>query len=779
MTEPDTTQLVDYVAGRLSWDDHETVELWLDGHSEAEVQRILEKASQGIPIARPVMPTATVDNAQGEDFHGRVFPYFTPDTPQNRYHSTGHLGAGGMGVVELASDNLLHREVAVKRSRARRIDESVHSFKERQRLFQREAEIVGSLEHPAIVPIHEIGHDMHGNPTMIMKRLRGIDFEKWCVAQTQDGKNLDLAEGARTVLRVAEALAYAHAHGVVHRDLKVDNIIVGDHGEVTVIDWGLAVRCDTPEERAEKALASGPQTGVYGTPTWMAPEQALAGPADPRMDVWALGGILLFLFIGEDPRSDVEEKTIVTAADIALPISMTSERLNGIPEGLKAVIKRCLSEDPQLRYADGNEVAEELRSWLHRGITKAQQPGVHLRAIALIRRFPMMSAIALTMFFSACGAFIVESIHHQNHRRQVIGLAEDLLLRTELGNITSVLSAHQQLDALEQRYGSYPAFTEAEKQLSSAHEVLRLHQNLAETALQLDILDQNFKETGPWANEIAERNSVMQNADIDWQDGVPAVEKLKKHPLSDRLLVNLAHLQIATLVHDKDHREHDHNDHENLNEFLSTAAMDQAWSALGVLFDDVTISAHEVVLLKGDGEPVSDALLEDCLQDDGVGNLILAVCAPNARLTSYAHNRILLEPDAFWPRVVLARRAIVQDDLQGARLHALVALGREGSSIWPQLSLAYIELFSGNLIDAQSWVSRVLSAHPEHIETRLLRAAILLQSGKRDQAQKEIDKIAAWHHFHLHAKSGGGHPMDMTIQMLRSQSVRLTPQEEN
>jgi eukaryotic-like serine/threonine-protein kinase len=198
--------------------------------------------------------------------HGLLGP---PDLSGTRYQLASVLGRGGMAVVYLARDTTLDREVALKVLDWKADDSSA------ERLAQ-EARILASLEHPGIVPVHDFGQLADGRMFYAMKRVRGERLDQWVSGR-------ELHERLSAFLRVCDAVAFAHAHGVVHRDLKPANVMVGEFGEVLVLDWGIArVR--------GQSEASGV---VAGTPDYMAPEQARGDRSvDERADVFALGTML-------------------------------------------------------------------------------------------------------------------------------------------------------------------------------------------------------------------------------------------------------------------------------------------------------------------------------------------------------------------------------------------------------------------------------------------------------------------------------------------------------
>jgi eukaryotic-like serine/threonine-protein kinase len=222
-----------------------------------------------------------------------------------RYAEVGFLGQGGMGEVRLCLDMRMEREVAVKR-----IDEGRRSLAQRER-FLREARIQAQLDHPAIVPVYDIGMDDDGLEYFTMKRAVGLTLEEILDAM----RRRDPAYTSRYTLavrlgifrQVLQAIEYAHSRGIVHRDLKPANVIVGELGETYVLDWGIAkvTRQDGQALRA-RAFHTGGGTAL-GTPGYLAPEQSFDAEAvDGRADVYALGSIL-FELLTLDPLHEGEE----------------------------------------------------------------------------------------------------------------------------------------------------------------------------------------------------------------------------------------------------------------------------------------------------------------------------------------------------------------------------------------------------------------------------------------------------------------------------------------
>ena len=239
-----------------------------------------------------------------------------------RYKVIGEIGRGGMGEVVVARDEQLGREVAIKRLRAR--EPSDHELAR----FSREARIQARLDHPAIVPVHEVGRDREGLPFFVMKRVAGTTLRELIVNARHPRHRL-----LRAFVDVCLAIEYAHVHGVIHRDIKPDNIVLGDFGDVYVLDWGVAKVVGESDEVADLRGDNAAETlvgAVVGTPGYMSPEQAMdSANVDARTDVYALGCVLANILardpdpppeldaLGVRARAEYREERIQTARELA------------------------------------------------------------------------------------------------------------------------------------------------------------------------------------------------------------------------------------------------------------------------------------------------------------------------------------------------------------------------------------------------------------------------------------------------------------------------------
>jgi eukaryotic-like serine/threonine-protein kinase len=286
-----------------------------------------------------------------------------------RYVERTPIGRGGLGEVVEAFDLDLRRVVALKRLRPDRSGPA-----DLARLLA-EAQITAQLEHPNIPPVHTVGVDDEGRAYFTMTRIRGIslsDFIRRAHAGPEPWQTVGLGLMLRIFLRVAYALAAAHARGVIHRDVKPDNIMVGDFGEVRLMDWGIAKvlargarnsEPPTPPIDPGTTLADSVVGAVIGTPGYMAPEQA-AGAAhlDERADVYALGATLYEMLSGQPPiQADSQlEKLRHTVDGTIVPL----DEFPWVPTPLCALVSRALATDREDRYPSALALIADVESFL-------------------------------------------------------------------------------------------------------------------------------------------------------------------------------------------------------------------------------------------------------------------------------------------------------------------------------------------------------------------------------------------------------------------------------
>ena len=334
--------------------------------------------------------------------------------PAERFVRTGELGRGGLGRVDLAQEVRLQREVAVKVLLPAADAERVAEFVE-------EAQISGQLEHPNIVPVHELGFDPGGLPYLVMKRVQGVTLAD-IVAKRRKRRGISRLEELQRdhilehFLKVCDAMSYVHARGVIHRDLKPANVMVGAFGEVLVMDWGLArpigepqsgraVRTDRRGDNARDLTLDGT---VVGTPAYMPPEQAdgRQDEMDARADIFALGGILYSLLTGETPYAgrDVNEVLVKAARhQLVSPARRTPHA--GIPRELDAIVMKAMAAEREDRYGSVGELRDDIDALVSSRPVSACAPRLHERLVKWARRHPAASlAIGLCVLFVALAA---------------------------------------------------------------------------------------------------------------------------------------------------------------------------------------------------------------------------------------------------------------------------------------------------------------------------------------------------------------------------------------
>ena len=277
-----------------------------------------------------------------------------------RYKLARRIGKGGMGEVMAARDVQISRDVAIKRMRAANPSE-----KAIQR-FLREAMVQGRLEHPAIVPVHDIGRDADGLPYFVMKKLAGTSLAKIL----EDRDRIPLQKVLRAFADVCLAVEFAHVRGIVHRDLKPDNIMLGDYGETYVLDWGVAKIIG--EEDGEFADIGSSSSGEHatrvgtaiGTPGYMAPEQVRGhGDIDGRADVYTLGCLLFEILAGEPlhPRGQAGMQHALDAGD-SRPSTRAPKR--EVPPELDALCAQATAAKREDRVQTAREIADRIERFL-------------------------------------------------------------------------------------------------------------------------------------------------------------------------------------------------------------------------------------------------------------------------------------------------------------------------------------------------------------------------------------------------------------------------------
>jgi serine/threonine-protein kinase len=281
----------------------------------------------------------------------------------SRYVRRGVVAQGGMGVVLRVWDRLLRRAVAMKVQPTRGPGATPEAIAR----FLREGQVAAQLQHPGVIAVHDLGIDERGRLYFTMPLVEGRDLRALFDRARGEHADDSLDAALRALVQVCEVVAFAHSRGVIHGDLKPTNVLVGRHGDVHVVDWGLAT------------LAPGGATDgvVAGTPTYMAPE-VVEGRASVRSDVYALGAMLYRLLAGRGPyaprrgREDARKTLELLKRGPATPVSRLAP---DAPPELVAICERAMSRDPADRHASADALAAELRAWLGSRVADGRHGG--------------------------------------------------------------------------------------------------------------------------------------------------------------------------------------------------------------------------------------------------------------------------------------------------------------------------------------------------------------------------------------------------------------------
>jgi eukaryotic-like serine/threonine-protein kinase len=272
----------------------------------------------------------------------------------SKFEQRASLGEGGMGLVYEGYERVLRRNVAVKC-----IHPTLALDQVSRNRFIEEARVTAQLDHPSVVPVHELAVDEQGTPYFTMKVVRGVTFDRYLADPKRPIGSVErITDALEVILKLCDVLSFAHSKNVLHLDIKPENVMVGDFGEVYLMDWGLA---PTAEQQAK---ARPDERLIIGTTTYMSPEQALADVLDQRADVFGLGALLYYVVCGFAPYDsyDGSQDPLIRAErrDFIPP-----HRVSGVrcPETLARIILKALAPR-EVRY----QTITDLRAHVHRFI---------------------------------------------------------------------------------------------------------------------------------------------------------------------------------------------------------------------------------------------------------------------------------------------------------------------------------------------------------------------------------------------------------------------------
>ncbi|MCA8917985.1 MAG: tetratricopeptide repeat protein [Planctomycetes bacterium] len=469
-----------------------------------------------------------------------------------KYEPERELGRGGMGVVLSVRDNDLRREVAMKVVRSDRAKRGSAAGDVALRRFIEEAQITGQLEHPNIVPVHELGADAQGRIYFTMKLVRGKPLSV-IIRELRRGDATTEAEYSldrllQIFMKVCDALSFAHAHNVVHRDLKPENIMIGRFGEVMVMDWGLARLLDQPEHGFDNAVnsietdshmrkvedsAAGASSvpsalsmegTVAGTPAYMAPEQALGeiSRIDQQTDVFALGAILYEILVLRPPYTAKGGTNVIEQAargELTDPFERVAgdeqlrERLVRLPGGkippeLAAVAMHALAKRKEDRYATVRSMKDDVENYIAGRPVSVHSDFITVRMAKWVRRHPTLSmssgAAALVLLLATASIMFIVA----QARQEAIKQQEQLVATSQQAEQEAEKRAKAESDlkqaaiareaALEKRAEAVALYREGTEQAQRARQmsdsdVRKEARKAAESALkQATVADETY-----------------------------------------------------------------------------------------------------------------------------------------------------------------------------------------------------------------------------------------------------------------------------------------------
>ncbi|MFH1465379.1 MAG: serine/threonine-protein kinase [Pseudomonadota bacterium] len=389
-----------------------------------------------------------------------------PPEPPARYELRGEHARGGQARVLLAWDRFLEREVAWKEAAPRPFpgqlpDEAERELAAAETRLLTEARITGQLEHPSIVPVYELGWSADGKPYYTMRRIQGEDLAAALARRGELPERLALLGHFRDL---CHAIAFAHSRGVLHRDLKPHNVMIGSFGETVLLDWGLARRQTGSGGEHAESLEVGPLvlrgTGgdttagsLLGTPAYMSPEQArgLVAEVDERTDIWGLGAVLYEILTGRPPYVGRDAQALLRQATRGR-VTPVSRVCPAVPPELAAIAGSALRSNPTRHYSSAKALADDVNAYLTGGRVQAYRYRVSDQVRRLWARHRLAFSASLVALAAVLLGLVMATLAWQRertaHRAEQAALSQERQERL-LASLTAAEAHLREADRLQ------------------------------------------------------------------------------------------------------------------------------------------------------------------------------------------------------------------------------------------------------------------------------------------------------------------------------------------
>ena len=455
------------------------------------------------PSAPPPTSDAAAQRPAGDQVHSTQTDELlrrlarSPRLDLERYAIEGEIDRGGMGAILRTHDRQLNRRLAMKVLLER---EAPRDELERQLAHQllgrflEEAQVTSQLDHPGVVPVHELGLDQHGKVYFTMRLVKGRTAREVFVESHGGSADWPLTRALEIILRVCDTMSFAHDKGVLHRDLKPDNVMVGKFGEVYVMDWGLAKvrgqddrrdlriqpeaaslhsRVDSARqrdaERDERSSVVSMDGQKLGTPSYMPPEQARSEELDERADVYAIGAMLYHLLTGRAPYTTpgVKKPAYRILEDVAEgPPKAIEELQKGVPAELVAIVGKAMARERDGRYPTTAALAADLRAFLAMHAVSAYRTGALVELQLWVKRNkPLAASLLAAVSILVAGIVVSTTLANANAalaqsetaaKEAATQLAEEK--GRTVANFNQLSAVVRLKDALAKQDGLWPAW---------------------------------------------------------------------------------------------------------------------------------------------------------------------------------------------------------------------------------------------------------------------------------------------------------------------------------